>query len=84
MELKRVWGTINRNMKGNTELERANLELYLRNCQLIHENDRLRRNIQEMKQKRGDPNSVKEPEAGLQLSSSSKKEEKSSKADGQN
>ncbi|MFS7957522.1 putative protein LITTLE ZIPPER [Helianthus anomalus] len=82
--------------KEMTEMENRNLELYLQNCQIIQENDRLRRIAQELKLNKenhqamlkqtlgGDPNGVKNPEPGLQLQlGSSSQQEKSSKADAQ-
>lgn len=78
-------------------MEKFNTELYLRNCQIIQENERLRRKAQqlnqenqalltELKKKHGDPNCDKKPklDLSLQLGSSSQKDKKSTKTKGQN
>ncbi|GKA20742.1 little zipper 4-like protein [Tanacetum coccineum] len=77
-----------------TDMEKLNSELYVRNCQIFEENEKLRRKAQqlnqenqallsELKQKLGDPNYAQKLKLNdLQLGSSSQKENKSSKTKG--
>ena len=76
-------------------MEKLNSELYVRNCQIIEENAKLRRKAQqlnqenqallcELKQKLGDPNYAQKLKLNdLQLGTSSQKGNKSSKTKGQ-
>ncbi|GJR85148.1 R3H domain-containing protein 1-like protein [Tanacetum coccineum] len=78
-----------------TDMEKLNSELYVRNCQIFEENEKLRRKAQqlnqenqallsELKQKLGDPNYAQKLKlSDPQLGSSSQKENKSSKTKGQ-
>ncbi|KAI3721787.1 hypothetical protein L2E82_32805 [Cichorium intybus] len=72
-------------------MEKFNSELYLRNCQIIQENERLRKKAQqldnenqalltELKKKLSDPNSIQMPQLG---SSSQNENNKSTKTKGQ-
>ncbi|KAL7613720.1 hypothetical protein Lser_V15G08245 [Lactuca serriola] len=78
------------------EMEKLNSELYLRNCRIIQENERLRKRAQqldkenqalltELKQKLSEPNCTQKPQLDLQLSSSGSQNEKnkSTKTKGQ-
>ena len=76
-------------------MEKLNSELYVRNCQIFEENEKLRRKAQqlnqenqallsELKKKHSDPNYAQKLKLNdLQLGSSSQKENKSSKTKGQ-
>ncbi|KAJ9540226.1 hypothetical protein OSB04_026732 [Centaurea solstitialis] len=80
-------------MDDTREMERLNMELYLRNCLIIQENERLRKRARQLrkenealvsqwKQKVGHPNFIQkpkpEPELKLQLGSSSQQDKKPS------